>query len=130
MERGTRLLSTLIIVLCIVENAKITSMMMNLKEFCFQSNTIWIISLAELEVFLKKHFLTIFKEPFAAKPIHPLWTPSPEESKEIASLSKVIMCSGMRGLLNLGSTCFMNSILQTIIHNPILKAHFLSGKVL
>eukprot|EP00842_Homolaphlyctis_polyrhiza_P002241 jgi/Hompol1/3017/HPOL_003090-RA len=28
----------------------------------------------------------------------------------------------------MGSTCFMNTILQTFIHNPLLKAYFLSGK--
>ncbi|EGF82316.1 hypothetical protein BATDEDRAFT_32836 [Batrachochytrium dendrobatidis JAM81] len=30
--------------------------------------------------------------------------------------------------LNMGSTCFMNTILQTFIHNPLLRAHFLSDK--
>ncbi|KAJ3255787.1 hypothetical protein HK103_006045 [Boothiomyces macroporosus] len=28
----------------------------------------------------------------------------------------------------MGSTCFMNTILQTFLHNPFLKAHFLSDK--
>ena len=28
----------------------------------------------------------------------------------------------------MGSTCFMNTILQTFIHNPLLRAHFLSDK--
>ena len=32
-----------------------------------------------------------------------------------------------RGFLNMGSTCFMNCILQTVVHNPILRSFFLSG---
>lgn len=34
---------------------------------------------------------------------------------------------GLRGFINLGSTCFMSSVLQTIIHNPFLKHYYLSG---
>lgn len=33
---------------------------------------------------------------------------------------------GRKGLLNLGSTCYLNVILQTLVHNPLLRAHFLS----
>lgn len=33
---------------------------------------------------------------------------------------------GLRGLLNLGSTCFMNCIVQALIHTPLLRDYFLS----
>ncbi|CAO1426663.1 unnamed protein product [Diamesa hyperborea] len=35
---------------------------------------------------------------------------------------------GLRGLLNLGSTCFMNCIVQVLIHTPILRDYFLSDR--
>jgi ubiquitin carboxyl-terminal hydrolase 22/27/51 len=38
------------------------------------------------------------------------------------------MTIGRRGLLNLGQTCFLNVVLQSFIHNPLLRNYFLSDK--
>ncbi|GME85315.1 unnamed protein product [Ambrosiozyma monospora] len=35
--------------------------------------------------------------------------------------------TGLKGLINMGSTCFMSSIIQTIVHNPFIRDYFLSG---
>ena len=32
---------------------------------------------------------------------------------------------GVRGLFNLGETCYMNAVLQMMIHNPLLASYFL-----
>lgn len=35
---------------------------------------------------------------------------------------------GLRGLINLGNTCFMNCIIQTMMHIPMLRDYFLSDQ--
>ncbi len=36
--------------------------------------------------------------------------------------------TGRRGLLNLGQTCFLNVVLQSFVHNPLLRNYFLGDK--
>src|ERR1700691_3807959 len=35
---------------------------------------------------------------------------------------------GRRGLLKLGQTCYLNVVLQSFVHNPLLRNYFLSDK--
>ncbi|EDR13968.1 uncharacterized protein LACBIDRAFT_305245 [Laccaria bicolor S238N-H82] len=56
-----------------------------------------------------------------------IWVP---EAKDILALknSVPIPCQARRGLLNLGQTCFLNVVLQSFAHNPLLRNYFLSDK--
>lgn len=58
------------------------------------------------------------------------WLPNTNEALALRRMRKRRFISpnttiGLRGLQNLGSTCFMNCIVQTLIHTPLLRDYFL-----
>lgn len=46
----------------------------------------------------------------------------------LLAVALLMVSQGLRPLLNLSQTCFLSAILQCLIHNPLLKAYFLSEK--
>ncbi|KAI9229944.1 MAG: hypothetical protein DHS80DRAFT_29325 [Piptocephalis tieghemiana] len=60
-------------------------------------------------------------------PRMPYWKPRMEERQLLRKHTTPLPCPRLRGLRNLGSTCFLASVTQMFLHNPLLKHHFLSG---
>ncbi|KAI9312326.1 hypothetical protein BX666DRAFT_1866253 [Dichotomocladium elegans] len=74
---------------------------------------------------------TILSETAKSKTPHTAnasWEPTKEEVADVVNNSSLMSCQGIRGLCNMGNTCFMNVILQSFLHNPLLKAYFLSDQ--
>lgn len=61
------------------------------------------------------------------------WDPTEEERDLLTNRAKKLCITpestiGLRGLLNLGATCFMNCIVQALMHTPLLRDYFLTER--
>ncbi|KAG8714337.1 hypothetical protein FRC08_012076 [Ceratobasidium sp. 394] len=55
------------------------------------------------------------------------WVPDAQAAGELLKATQV-QCSGLRGLFNLGSTCYLNVIIQMMVHNPLVRNYYMSDK--
>lgn len=56
--------------------------------------------------------------------------PIKDDPKYITSNTTLTSCkaNGLRGIYNAGATCYQNVVLQTFLHNPILRNYYLSDR--
>ncbi|RKU44459.1 hypothetical protein DL546_001517 [Coniochaeta pulveracea] len=54
--------------------------------------------------------------------------PQADDSKFITNNTNVASCraNGLRGIYNAGATCYQNVVLQTFLHNPLIRNFYLS----
>ena len=85
----------------------------------------WEPSLTEIPLIARRYFSRIFVRLAVTPTII-----SNSDHLHISSKRRRIKSGstvGLRGFTNLGSTCFMSCILQSLLHTPILREYFLSG---
>jgi uncharacterized UBP type Zn finger protein len=66
------------------------------------------------------------KDSKKSREVYSQWTPTGNETAVLQAESHPVACEGRRGLLNLGQTCALNTVLQSFLHNPLLRNYFLS----
>jgi len=69
-----------------------------------------------------------YRDPKKSRELYSNWVPTEAEAEAIQTEAYPVSCEGRRGLLNLGQTCALNTVLQSFLHNPLLRNYFLSDK--
>jgi len=87
---------------------------------------------SELMTISEQHQVQAFKE-LGLGTKYLTWAPSTREIEILQENTRRLGFSknsitGLRGLINLGNTCFMSCIVQVLIHTPLLRDYFLSDR--
>jgi ubiquitin carboxyl-terminal hydrolase 22/27/51 len=71
-------------------------------------------------------------EPDSKRVRFQMWNPTQKDQVALQQAQKISGSAhllGLRGLLNLGSTCFLSTVMQAgFVHNPVMRNYFLSDQ--
>ena len=101
---------------------------------CTSFSRVWLTQLLQIKNWVERsssHGSQVLKMQFPVEICFLVKVLYPRDLSIYTTLIELIVCSplvGRKGFLNLGASCYLNVVLQVLIHNPLIRQHFMSDK--